>query len=700
LTCHDVLEELPGLEAGEPTSGDVHDHLASCRTCRAEAARVRVDLSRLRGELAALSPSPFLEERVLEAARSPTPVLASKAPRSSLRWGVFTGLAAAIVLAGVLIVANRAPEPEAGIAVETVAGEGDSDTNPSQVKVPGTALQVAGQRRKRYPLGSTSVRLLTLAGAPPKGIALLGQDLLARFLPDGMISLTDGLTDGLAKAEAALTQGGKQPYIDVWVSNPQTGAAALVRAQVSRMYTGSLLLEEPLARALGLEQHELPGHVTVAGDLSFKAYRTRARIRVADLDAVLEIQTRFAGDPHAADLAAAGDNQKEPRLAFVGERPDAAMVADRLSMRGDRLVMESATTTTFAKGAAAPAVLSLKKDATPSIVVFYREKDRITCSVVLPALDFGLGGPSSWRMTMQRVTLPQRFEPRAAIAIARVWRGATAIPSRESVAFTTADEKGRVSFVRTGRERGPLRLRERRKDGTVHWHTLRLDDEKALTRRLIVTVDSRGALALGPLHRLLPVGRNTFAPPWEPKVLAALRENLSHHAEAAGREVPHGPSRLVVVVRAATGASWQSVERVVQACARLDVKIDKLSFEVDGAKDRVPYRLPTDRGLSPAIPAPKQQVQTLVLSGSKAGVVHWHWLQRAAKGGMLRTPEDWTRVRASLAGWVREAEAEGTPLTVHIRADRSLPFSAVREALARCRIEGVREVVLVSSVPR
>ena len=96
LTCDDVRAELPLLATGEAARGEVRDHLATCEACRAEEEALRADLDRVRGDLAALAPSPFLEERVAQLAREPA------RPGSGHRLHPWLGAAIAVAAAALL----------------------------------------------------------------------------------------------------------------------------------------------------------------------------------------------------------------------------------------------------------------------------------------------------------------------------------------------------------------------------------------------------------------------------------------------------------------------------------------------------------------------------------------------------------------------------------------------------------------------
>jgi hypothetical protein len=123
LTCEDVLDALPEIDGEQPEKGDLHDHLAACSSCAAEAESLRADLEVLRRDLAALAPTPFLEDGVMQSARTP----AAKRHRAPALW-IQAGIGAvAAALLVVVLVTSRATPPAGETDGETPAGPGEAE---------------------------------------------------------------------------------------------------------------------------------------------------------------------------------------------------------------------------------------------------------------------------------------------------------------------------------------------------------------------------------------------------------------------------------------------------------------------------------------------------------------------------------------------------------------------------------------------
>ncbi len=692
LTCDSVREILPGLAAGEAAPREVHAHLTTCAPCRGACERLTADLTQIRHDLAGLSASPFLESRVLEAIADASGP--SKIARSPLRWGMLAGLAAAGLLAAVLILASREPEP--GSVSETLPGEEEDGaaTIPSQVEVPPTAAEVDFAGRARAGRGEVADRFYDVAGAPPPGLALLGKQLLDRLAADDRAEIM------------------RRAHAHVWVLNPRSGAKAILLAQVSPRYTGTLLLEEPLARALGLHEHVLRGESTIAGDLNAKAYRARAHVRFATFDAEVEIQVRAAGEPPVAEVLPDVGLRRDVGVVFTGERPHMGFAGETVGIRhmhGEVFPMADHNVP-WRKNALAhigprlgPGML--KKDGGPvylptQMMLEYRGDGLETCYVVLPAVDFGASAPLAWRMRMQRVNLQERFEPGAAVAVARVWRGATAIPSRESAAFTLADAKGRVSFVRTGGERGPLRMRERRKDGSVHWHRIDLESMEAdLTPRLDVQLTKAGVIRIG-ARSFGPVPKKSrqFGWRWDLPEVAVLREHLAGLAERAGRSEPHRMAKLTMVLQAEAGTPWSAVEFVVLVCAHPDVRIDKLQFAGSGAS--VPYELPKDRGLEPVRSPDDMRPREAKLRMTRTSDgTYWRGFG-VDKPRPLSTDGEWGHLLGRLRTYANASRASKAEPVLELQAWPNVPYAGVRRMIGAAQSAGIKDVRLMSSPPR
>ncbi len=425
LSCDDVRMHLGALETGEPVAGDVRDHMAGCEACRAEARRVRADLETLRGDLASLAPSPFLEDAVLDIARD----AGSPAARRRTPWlpaGI--GIAAAALIA-ILVVAAKLPgEPQAAGAGEPY---GKDPGGPSLVAFPPTAAQVATLRQARLARSAQEVEIqfYRMVGAPPPGMVVVGRGLLARLAPKP-------------------DEGGLEQELDVTLGAPGwKGAACRVRARIVPEYSGNLIVPGTLGRALGLHDHERPVRITVGGDTSMSGERARAQVRIGGQDLETDVEVLREGVALPAHPLKGGGIPQAMRIVFEGERADSGSIGDDLDIHHAHGTSFIVTTKVVGFGTEGqPARLDVEKAGPYQTALQYNAGKHPECLVFLPPLDVGGGGVLAWAFRMERVTLKRKFAPGAALTIARVWRGRTALPSRESVAHTWADGKGRVSF--------------------------------------------------------------------------------------------------------------------------------------------------------------------------------------------------------------------------------------------------------------
>ena len=129
----------------------------------------------------------------------------------------------------------------------------------------------------------------------------------------------------------ATTPGTMQGEITVG-SPDEGGAEARVRVLVSPGYSGTLLLEEPLAYALGLHQFEIPGDVefqsTDGQRVPIEGRRARARVTIPELDfdRVVEVQV-VRERPW---MVKRGRRAREVGLLFPRLKPAQIVTADAL----------------------------------------------------------------------------------------------------------------------------------------------------------------------------------------------------------------------------------------------------------------------------------------------------------------------------------------------------------------------------------
>ena len=714
LTCDDLRERIPAIEAGEHATGDERDHLAACEACRTEATTIREDLERVRRDLASLAPSPFLEDRVLEIASTtelddatPNETAAARHP---MRFAMVAGLAAALLVAAVLIVAHLPNDDEPTPTVTLPTEEGDAaDEGTSQASgllMPPTPLAVEEQRSGNARAAKPKIRLLSIGAKPRDGHAVLGREILERIaMPAGAPPRDRGR---FRAAWGLLTREGRNPIIDIEVIHPKTKARGLVRAYVDAKYTGSLLLEEPFARALGLHTLELPGHATIDGAAKLGAQRTEAIVSLGDerFRERIEVQMRRAGDPTPLASLLPGGLPQKPRLELIGERPDMGFIGTDIDVHHmhDRIFLSADRNVPWRDQAAMPLAIPMEPGQPMQAAVEYREGDHPLCYVYLPPVDIGRGGPLAWRVRLDRVALEGRFEPGAEIAVARVWQGHKAVPTRDSAAFTTADANGRVSFVHVRGEAGPLRLRERMKDGSVRWHKVLIPDAgEVQADELRIAIDGHGTIHIG--GHTFNLERDMHADDrsnrWtEGGARDALVARLKAAADAGDRDKDL-VSTLRVNVIPQDNTPWTTVTKLLMACAHPSVRIDKIRFSRTNGGRTVEYEMPRDAGLVPARApdAAKPLIMNLLvrLKGERTFYVVRDEVNDLLSDD-IRGPG--RKALASALRTFRKVGVDsGRPFHVDLTAYSNVPYEDVQSIMGLLRAAKLEDIRLMSSPP-
>ncbi|MDF1700365.1 MAG: hypothetical protein P1V36_04330 [Planctomycetota bacterium] len=277
------------------------------------------------------------------------------------------------------------------------------------------------------------------------------------------------------------------------------------------------------------------------------------------------------------------------------------------------------------------------------------------------------------------------------------------MPSRESAAFTLADDKGRVSFVHVRGERGPLLVRERRTDGSVHWHTLAMDTEDVRVGPLRIALRKNGTAHVH--GKVIPPPTDT---PFVhgPQTWPALRTLLALVAGMAGFErKPDGASTLTVVVWAERGTPWKFVARVLMVCAAPDVRVASLRLELDQEAGAVPYELPRDRGLLPVDPSATKMAKLKLLLRRQDGTqTSWRLSDRRAQGSRQDVSADgpslaraWTELTNRMGKAASRAATAKQPFVFEIVAWSDVPYADVRRAIAVALTLGIDDIRLSSS---
>ena len=771
LTCDDLRERIPALEAGEPADGAERDHLASCESCRAEAARARADLARMRQELAVLAPSPFLEDRVVAIARDADAETTPARAAHPMRWAMGIGLAAAALLVAVVLLAHRpGPQPSApdgttrdddalaesdGITNDGTghaAEDGDADdgnadpgkadpgkADPWKAAVraiawPPTPREVDREARGASAAADEPGRPYTLPAAPRDGTAVLGRGLLARVRLAGARAASEA--EHVQRAWAQLTEGGTRRTCSVSIADPRTKASAWCQATVDREYAGTLLVEEPLARAIGLHRGATPGavrhEIVQPGTNTHWSTARAVDARVAlvgsrALDMVARIQVREPGEPHAATPLWSGGLPGKPRIVlggvlpqmgFVGTDVDVHWLHERWFVSADRNVPPP-----FQQDDVREIPLPLQ-EVQHVALEFRPSGGHELCYLYLPPLDVGgdapVRTPLAWRVHLERIVLAQTFNPGAQITVAHAWRGHHAIPTRSGVAFTTADAQGRVSFVLARGERGPVRVHERLPGGSAGWRIvdIRRGFQSSATHQVVV---ARGKGMITTEHGVYDLEQGRMFVPAQPKgtaatrdeIAAALRAELKRAADAAGRTETYGTSRLQLTLVGMPTAAWSDVAFVLQVCAQPDVRIDRLAF-ANGSPQQtgtilpedlaaVPYELPKDAGLTPRDPAKAPDPKIRIVIGSFGNSSDW-WrasLTVPAKGREGQTQgASFDTLDIALRAMVARSGGAAGRLTIELVARPDAPFAKMQGALERARAQAPGARVLLVATAR
>ena len=730
LSCEKVEKLLPGLVTGEPLPHDVREHLASCDACRDRRDRLASEIADVREDLAALAPSPFLEDAVVEAAHeteSPEPT------RRPWRYVAVAFVAAAALFLVVLL--PRLQEGGANGSGGVPGGEGDGkgelvheagaifvppsvgevrkarDENsrywnrraerprpaemayetwpagaPTDKADTSLFLAPAEEAHHRYvwgdPRGKPGNRTCTMETLPSaEGVFYLGSKLLSTIGGAFHVTPTGEILHGDKRWWT--TPGTMQGEITVG-SPDEGGAEARVRVLVSPGYSGTLLLEEPLAYALGLHQFEIPGDVdfqSASGEsIPIEGRRARARIRIPELDfdQVVEVQVVRA----RPWMVKRGRRAREVGLLFPRKKPTQIVTADAIEglpeggYRAEGAEVHSAEngfehleirdgTRRLVLGfhARNAGAVPLLPDV-PLLGSLFDSADGVLVPRALDFSEFTLHV-----LEVGTVRLDGRWEPGANVTIARVWRGLTAIPSAEAVVSTQVDDEGRIAFPRLAGEAGrTLRMLVRTKDGERTFHDVVVAPELGTTPRLDLYLMGTDGTVRGQGWAVSLFddgwrGDDVTGPP-TPERVAALAEQLRALAARMGHAPPED-STAEIVLHADAEAPWRMVQWVMQvgAAPGITIRRFRLGF-VDGpesAYQRVD--LPVDRGLVPDPRPERIQVRVIlhraepdgplvIRPGSRVGeTTPWTWDELPERLRFART--EFARESATIHGLIQ-----------------------------------------------
>ncbi len=659
LSCDDIRLLLSTVVTGEAQDLEVERHLATCAACQEEQIRLAQDVERLRADLTLLAPSPFLEEAVTEAARGANP------GRRRPRWpAVALGAAAALVLVLLALPrGERGVEPE-----ERATGE---EGRHATIAFPPSAATVSDARALNHhvtmgatlpPLGWNEGRLglklsrtvlpdgvvdsgvrsetflpppqdalhryvyadpsarpadvdFNATTAPRAGVMLLGQGLLERI--GGVVHAGPGVDIEKDGKRWRSTPG--TPEGELWIASPDAGGAeARIRVMVSTGYDGTLLLDEPLARALGLHLFEVPGRMRMEGAMTFSGQRARARVRLPalDFDEVVEVQVRppDLGRPHDLQppyglrIGAPRGKAFLPTEVLVGREMD---WSDRLEVKRDTQIQSNPDGVEW---------IELRGEGAWHVLLRFASWSPEETVLVPGALD--VGSPTFLDETLLSLgvlELSTALAPGTPLTLSRVWRSTTAIPSATAVVKTRVLEGGRVRApVLWGEQGATIRGLVRNPDGETTFVDLVVDHAALAEPWLVFNVWPNGRVQL----------KGAEYPTWvegalEGAALAGLRSDLATLLDRPGWRDEDKTARAAAVLHVAEGAPWRVLQALMQVGALEGVR-DYLFQRADGAwqsrSGPVEFQLPSDAGLAARPREASRSLEVVVTHRPERGV--------------------------------------------------------------------------------
>lgn len=609
------------------------------------------ELEAVKTSLAELSHSPDLEDAIVSMAREAPG--ASQRPPALRIWPWLVPAAAALIAAAVLVFQGRSDEEPAEPADPNIAA---GKQLRAQTRTPASPLVVAAARAQNRPIEIEDAHELRFgyrcewakgglfemwtdehiepipkslqryvvdrkAGIPTSAKALTyyswPQDPGVMLMGPEMLVPVNAMINGAGAKMVVHTKEGKwsavpgSRHMELTLGAPGPNAPETrVRVVISTAYTGTLMVDEPLARALGLQHFELPGGFVakLGGQESpVKGQRALARVRIPELeyDRVVEVQVRAPHHPRSAQPIIKHPNAKRPAgwIQVTGTAPSAVMFCDQLHFSDkDELVVHSDDgRESMAFGLSEkPLPLQVRVEAPGAHqlgMTFKAEAKRQPATLFMGAYDFGGSAPKAYSFHVEWVTLAGTDEPGARVTVAKVWRGTAAVPSNEAVVVTRVGTDGKIRFPRIRGEAGS-RLRmfvERR--GSSSFHDVNLDQQPSDMARIGFTALSNGTVRFASsTYRVMedPVGAT--------RSMAAEIEWWMKGAAERGTAVT--TADWIVEVHSEPDAPWQAVQCILMAAAEANVrKIRHFAVrDADEAAPAVPSfvdnDLPADMGMS------------------------------------------------------------------------------------------------------
>lgn len=531
--CERIVERLPAYVAGEPDEEGVAEHVAGCRACAAQQQRLGREVDGLRSTWSALRPPPDLKRWLHAAARRPG---GAPAPRP-VSWAVALSALAAVVAAGVGVAWWQRAQAPPGPSRTPAAPEERGAAAPTEVWLPPPPVQLEQARAVNRPAldkpgealpGNPPSRLHEAAEWNLRGAAKAGSPRVSQGFEAP--TFTYGAVQRWVYGDAAATAGPRlwtgprlpgpteillgAPFlassrglpgtradgaVPVRLASPDGSMVAVVLARVEPELSAPLVVPEALARALCLQQFEIPGGATLeAAGSRLTGQRCRALVRLGERSGVVEAlavgpgpAVQVARARGAVDLVIQGERPTWLHLSTLypiayseidpagparpaGNPPDVGPV-----FSGKRFSIGHALPRDWDGRHSVPGEWGC-------LPVLAWSDDLLAPGESPPTplrwAHLALSGrdPGEAAVTVERLHLPGPWPVGARATLALVWVNAVAIPSAEGVSSATVGADGALTFPRVRGEAAPgLRMRLVTKEGRASWHEVPLPEGAA-----------------------------------------------------------------------------------------------------------------------------------------------------------------------------------------------------------------------------
>ncbi len=720
-TCDQVRDQLLLEPGGEPRTEAASAHLRDCPECHETLARVQSELRAATTWLAARASSDGFEERVCAAVKqvqatdpyagtSSYPAAAVSWERSRL-W--LAGAVALLCLALVIVVrpaehgtplrGESSPDPAVAVAMPMTpeflhkarernleriplipgdwpaeamwwsAAASDQLLEESQWTHTPPAVRVGPWQRFVLKRGTTLKGRFVDAGMAPQAglVAVLGRGALQAA---GATQAGD-VSEWVARGAFLLGVDRANGHLSVELRAPTGDGVVRFDARVDLNYSGSLLLCEPLALAVGLEQYEVPETVRIVGH---DAWPALARLQVAghDLPGLLPIDV-LAG-PSDASITLRRTPRVEALLAV-------AVLAENPAV-GGQIALEHRGPSATANGST---VLGYLRSEVPYVLVHAEGG-----VLVLPHLSRsharGAKG-GEVEVPVRQLDLGSDHAPGTSVRVSRAWRGRTAITSVDGVALGRAAKDGSLGVPWW--DAWPLegvRALLTAPDGSERWISLATEQRDTLT--FAVQVDGPGQI------------RVRAADGWRVLEAADLASWFAARKAELGTASGDLQSGPLLQLTARGESDWGTLQAVLLSAVQSQIQTRWVEFPGAGARgDSLRWPVPRDDGLQAAVRTAEERLRIVILPDPVRVRLEMRTRDelRARQEFVWQPGEplssefgDALRQRVAAAHEKSLAlTAELAPVTVR----GSLPYAVVRDVLRLLEEAGVDRILLEAS---